>query len=272
MSQYNLKAKDVTALKAKKVIIVLSEDTISSDIMKTAFEENWTFNREVLFKSESEAAELINSNPKDYYKIFLGIEKASMVTRMDGVYGPDIVISSTEYGSIPKFYIQGNEKNPLMALGLPSHLTFNSSTLRETVQRIQFVLNEIEIDGSWVKTFSKTKSEYIDELKTRTLLIPENLIDEENKKKIEERYKYKIEFVPQTTINEKIATKDKGYSYFVIIEEIVNVHIQYICNVEDSKILCHHHKMIQSSNTVKEGTKNLYLEASGFKKMTSKLK
>ncbi|MFT5779319.1 MAG: hypothetical protein ACI837_002276 [Crocinitomicaceae bacterium] len=116
------------------------------------------------------------------------------------------------------------------------------------------------------------KNKYINELASRTLLIPENLVGDEDRPKIEKMYDYDIEFVPQSKIDEMIAAKDEKYAYFTIIEEVVNVHVQYICNVEDSKILAHQHKMVQFKKTLVKGEKNFYLEASGFKKLTSKLK
>ncbi|MFT5779320.1 MAG: hypothetical protein ACI837_002277 [Crocinitomicaceae bacterium] len=157
-SQYNLTASQVKVLKSRTVLVVLPEDTISSAIMKNAFEENWTLNDEVLFKSMSESDELIKDNPEDYYKIFLGIEEGTLVTTVSQPVGPDYELSSFVYGSMPKFYIQGSGSKPLMSLGLPSHRTFDTPTVYETVQRMQFILNEVEIDGTWGKTFSKTST------------------------------------------------------------------------------------------------------------------
>lgn len=272
-AQYNLSDKQANEIKTKTPIIVLSNDSTIVKMMRGAFQKSWKMHSVVRFMYEGPADELMKKEANKYVKIVLGKEVTTVITKMDQYYGPDMVISKNKLGEIPKFYIYNGDKKPIHASGFPSNVVFSELAIMESLRRLQFNINEIITSGSFVKTFGETKSKYIDELKTRKLYIPKEIVaDEKALNDIKAFYKFDIEFVPQTTIDKLILEGNKSAAYIVIVEDMVNVHVQYVCAAEDSKILAHYHTMVQSQKTFTQGEKNLYLDADGFKKLMKSLK
>ncbi len=272
-AQYNLKDKQATEIKAKTPIVVLSSDSTITKMMRSAFQKAWKMHATVKFMNEAAADALMQKEQNKYFKIVLGKEVASVVTKMDQYWGPDMVISNNKLGEIPKFYLYDGDKKPIHASGFPSNVVFSEVAIIESIRRLQFNIEEIVVEGNFVKEFNATKTKYMNELKTRKLYIPNEIVmDDKAMNDIKSMYKFEIEFVPQKAIDKMIMDGTKNAAYMVIVEDMVNVHVQYVCATEDSKILAHYHTMVQSQKTFTQGTKNLYLEADGFKKLMKSLK
>jgi hypothetical protein len=272
--QQNLSSKEATAIKSKKLIVVVPLDSIKMQVIKNSFESNWKLHDSINYMTSKEAMRLMRKEPNTYVKVLIGNHKGVLIETERNLAWESktyLKVTSTVYGQTVKLYIYDDSSDALHSIGFPSGKALNEETFQETLRRFQFTINEIESDGSWVKTF-RDNDEYLEELKELKLLVPIAAVkDSAQMSKYNALYPYEMDFVSQSTIDSLIKISSPDHAYLVIVEEIANVHIQYICTTKDSKFLNHYHHKIQNKATVTEGTKDLNLNLESFKKLIGKL-
>ncbi len=158
-------------------------------------------------------------------------------------------------------------------IALPSNSEFSRGIAIEAVQRACHIVKKIKGVGSWNKFYMQTKSDGLEKLANKTLLVPleyiENLSDTVE---LKEMYSKTIQFVSMDEIHQKIEESHDNFAYLLVAEELVNLHVQYVCMANDSEVLGHYHKMVQSSKTMLSGgIKHMYIDKKIFKKLFSKL-
>ena len=268
--QINLKTEQARNFQEKKLIVVTTGDAIVDTYLKEAIELKWSFNDDIQYMSLEESKDLVEEQPDEFVRLKLQLLKGVMVyTSGEGVHRTEF--SRHTYGDVMKLVLFEDAPKGF-EVALPSNSEFSRGIAIELVQRACHVVSEIEKVGSWNKFYFSTKSSGLSKLSERTLLVPiEYIANEEDTVEMIKNYPYSIEFIPSNDIHMKVEESNADYAYLLVAEELVNVHVHYICLAENSEVLGHHHKVVQTLNTIQAGVKHLYIDKKVFKKLLSKL-
>src|SRR5690554_15632 len=269
----NLKSKDATRLKGKELIVISTGDDLMDEYLKEAVELKWIFNKNVTYMDLRSSNALVKKSPNKYVRLQLQLTQATVVyTENHGIH--TFETSRSVYGDMMKviLYEDNMERGKGFEISLPSNASFSRGVAIEAIQRTCSVMNKIEEVGSWNKFFISTKKGGLTKLKDKILLVPmEYLENESDSIVMKEKYPYDIHFVPISAIYEKIEESDDNYAYFLVAEELVNIHVHYVCAAIDSEVLGHYHKVVQLPSTIINGTRHLHIVPKVFIKLFKRL-
>ena len=237
----NTKSKDVQDLRGRTILISskISNQQIYDNILY-AFQKEWTLSDSVMQLQSGKAALLLFSSEKEYARIQLKTYSLGSSNAIIDYEGDASQVTSG-VGRITKLLIS-TEEGEKYFISLPTDPDYTREMFVEAVRRGVFMLEEIEREGSWNKAYKSVKHKYAGELKSRTLLICDDYIEDSTQMaKIDSMIPFKKAFVDIKLIDSTLENKDNRYAYLVITGENVYANTKYICASESSKVLTRDH-------------------------------
>lgn len=237
----NTKSKDVKDLRGRTIIVStkISIQQIYDNIL-FAFRKEWTLSDSVLQLQSGKAAQLLFSSEKQFARVQLKTYSLGSSNAIIDYEGDDSRVTSG-VGRISKLLIS-TEDGEKYFISLPTDPDYTREMFVEAVRRGVFMLEEIEREGSWNKAYKSVKHKYAGELKSRTLLICDDYLEDSTQMaKIDSMIPFKKAFVDIKFIDSTLENKDNRFAYLVITGENVYANTKYICASENSKVLTRDH-------------------------------
>lgn len=237
----NTKRKAIYDLKGRTIIIATKNNNQGMyDNLHYAFQQEWKFSDSIIQQASGKALNTVFSTAKKYAMVQLKTFSLGIDRSIIEYDGDDMYVASG-VGKISKLLLS-TESGNVYYFSLPTQPDFSKEMFCEAVRRGVFMLNEIETEGSWNKAYKKLKRKYTGEMQGRTLLICNDIIENNAQKdKIEKMIQFDKQFVNNDFIDSVIHYKIKKYAYIVIGGENVLVNTKYICAAEDAKVLTREH-------------------------------
>lgn len=237
----NTRAKDVKDLRSRTIIVStkISNQQIYDNIL-FAFQKEWTLADSVIQLQSGKAAQLLFSSEKQFARVQLKTYSLGSSNAIIDYEGDDSRVTSG-VGRISKLLIS-TEEGEKYFISLPTNPDYTREMFVEAVRRGVFMLEEIEREGSWNKAYKSVKDKYTSELKSRTLLICNDYIEDSTQMaKIDSMIPFKKAFVDIKFIDSTLEKRDNRFAYLVITGENVYANTKYICASENSKVLTRDH-------------------------------
>ena len=275
-AQINLKAEDVNRYREKQLIVVVPEDKEIGEMLKTAFDEKWSFNKDIIYTSFDDAKEMSKESPNTYLTAMLSMTIAKRVTtEYWGKNSPSNIASrsSVTVGDMMDIHYFEDDESRYFRVPLQSYDSISSYLFMEGVQRSCQLMSDIELLGTWNKYYFNIKNISISELKDKVLLVPiENVKHIEDTAKLAKAYPYTVRFVPMSTVYEKIENSDPNFAYIVVLEMEVNMFFKFLCTTENSKIYAKDGTFVQQTDPVLNMERKKYITQSDMKNLSSNQK
>ncbi|MBK8416351.1 MAG: hypothetical protein IPL22_18675 [Bacteroidetes bacterium] len=225
-AQYLIPKKDLSEQLKSKIVIVELSDGTSAEAMKTnetlrnAFKEFWTLTP-VEFLSGTEFNKIVSSGDTKY-AAFLAYDGEHTLTmqRLDGFNGPVIHEKSFNFShfDLALSLITGPNKDTPVATISFANKNIMSGDILFAVQQISRLVNASLNDIKGMDYYDHKKN--IEFVKTKTLLIPQELFKEKDIEKLKDKYDFTYKVVSLNEMNDLILSKDEQYIYPKIIWSI----------------------------------------------------
>lgn len=215
--------------------------------LKEAFTKTWTFSNKIEYITQEELASIEkDKSKKGNYAYF-----DNQINR-----SPSRFTSSSSKAGDPDTYslVLGltDQKKPVYQM-MYATLHPSEADLTFIIQQFQNYLNTriaLKTDKKSKKDIREELKENANLLKTKTLLLDENFVDDDLKKNINEIYKFKYKLTSKEEIDKAILSRNAEIAYIRAIpitqqsggkNSVVKlsklIFVQYVISAEDGKIL-----------------------------------
>lgn len=241
------KPEDITALKQRKLIVVLRETNSKkaadiayvkefNEVLKRAVPNFWTYNTDITYMTKDEVSKLIKAKDKSHAVLEFSIWNVTNYSS-NGINGMRYATDSWKSSTLDVSLIEKSNK-AVASANLPS-LYPSEGDLAGAMQMIQHYMDNrlAGKSGFDVRDEIKTNSK---ELQNKTLLLDKKEIAKLTSAEIKEAYGLPYKVVDYNVIEEAILSKDPAYAYVQITPISVRTEvnfIQYVLSAEDGKLL-----------------------------------
>ena len=225
-AQYLIPRKELCEqLKSKTVIVELSDGTSAeaaktNEALRSAFKDFWTLTP-VEFLSGTDFNKIVAAGDTKY-AAFLAYDGEHTLTmqRLDGISGPVIHEKSFHFDhfDLALSLITGPYKDTPVATISFANKNILSGDLLFAIQQISRLVNASLNDIKGHAYYDHKKN--IEFVKTKTLLIPQELFKEKDIEKLKDKYEFPYKVVSLNEMNDLVLSKDEQYIYPKIIWSI----------------------------------------------------
>jgi hypothetical protein len=205
-AQMGMKGKidDAKEIKERKLLVVLQDDEIKgfedfNSTLKDVIKNNWTFNSEYEFVTREELKSLRKDKKAKKKYAFLMYSSYSVVNNF-----PENSFRITLLDKKICTYFQMIDSD---------EETFNKADILFTIQRLQDIMSGLadfkKMSKSDFKNIGKKQAEMVQEIKTKTLFINKDIVDQKTRKILESKYQYNYKVVDKSQIDAAIINKEK---------------------------------------------------------------